>query len=224
MKTNKISIKNRKIKLKDKYSRKHIGGMMPGPPHGPPPLDNPFRPELVAPAMEGTERLRQGLGMSQIKTIQNELFDKLNTFNDEQIRNLTTPMINAVKRLSSKTQTSPQETDRSDDPNQITIEEELDRFLILLDNSNIYANQIYNIDEYLQTELSIKSTYSKYNPMKYLQEPMDIFTPGQLDNLKQHINTTKNLPNSSNKFKDKLIKLLSAIERNMQTRVKSILF
>ena len=218
MKTNKISIKNRKIKLKDKYSRKHIGGSGSHiPPSGAPPPENPFRPERVARA----ERLRQGLGMSQIKIIKNDLFNQLNKLTDEQIRNLTTPMINAVKRLSSKPQ-----TDTLDSKNQTTIEEEVDLFLGLL-NDVIYPNQIYCIDEYLQKELSLKSMYGKMtstmsrtmsaiNP--YADTPdMDRFNDEQMRSLKTHVNTTNNLTDTSNKFKDTLIKLLSAVETHRKT-------
>ena len=217
-------MKNRKIKIKEKYSRKHIGGSA---------VTNEERAARAAEIRAEQERLLSqaaqrrtppsgttGLNI-QLKTIQNDLFAKLNKLNDQELKNLTTPMIEAVKRISSRP-----EMETESGPKKITtIYDEIDRFLVSLNdtppNLEFYPSQIYYIDNLLQFYNS-KSPTSLFSSVsaKSLGDKLYAFDNERFIKLRSKVKETCDLPDTSNKFKDQLRKMLADIEAHRNKKMK----
>ena len=221
-------------KIKEKYSIKY-GGMSSG---------NILPPGLPKPGTESAEALKlleeskqveeaakkkveedakkveederkvksKSSGLTEnLKAVQRELFAKLNELGDQELANLTTPMIEAVKRISSK----PPELEVESGPKKITtIYEEIDRFLVSLNKTELNGSQIYYIDRLLQY----------YNSRLELVEPtpkdkLNALNDNKFTSLRDEVNNTKELLDTSDKFKKQLIKMLANIDKYRKQNV-----
>ena len=230
--------KNRKNKIKEKYSRKYGGSTPgvppgpPGPPPGPPPagsespealklIEESRKVEEEAAKRKAESTISSGTGLTEkLKAVQSELFTKLNGLNDDEISNLTTPMINAVKRLSSK----PSEELEDAGTDEITIDEEIDRFLVSLFNAkeNILASQIYYIDQLLH-EYNSTSITKGFKPVS--SEKLLPFDDEKYMTLRRIVQETQDFPDTSNRFIENLIKMMGNIDLHRISKVtnKSVL-
>lgn len=215
-------MKNRKIKIKEKYSRKHIGGATND--------ERAREAEIIAnqkrileeAALKKTGTTSGSTGLNtQLKTLQNDLFAKLNTLNPQQLKNLTTPMIEAVKRISSR----PPEMESG--PKKMTIiYDEIDRFLVSLNdkppNLELYPSQIYYIDKLLQSYNS-RSPKTLFNPIdsKSKGNKLYAFDDDRFIKLKSKVTETVDLQDTSVKFKDHLRKMLADIEEHRNKKMKT---
>jgi hypothetical protein len=151
-------MKTRKINKKLKYSRKTFkGGMSQGPE-----VDAPKGPEVDAP--KGPEGQYQQTPedpqvenpkSSNVKKIQAAIFDSLNKLDPEAFKNITEPMIDAVKRLSKTPYV--ENTDEDEDEDETTIEDERNDFLqeLLKQNEDqLYASQIFDIEQLLNNKIT----------------------------------------------------------------------
>ena len=225
-------MKNRKIKIKEKYSRKRGGsgsgsGGLPVP-LGPPPVGSESEEalklveeakKLEEAAKKKAELKSSGSGLNiQLKTLQNDLFAKLNTLNPQQLKNLTTPMIEAVKRISSR-------PEMESGPKKMTIYDEIDRFLVSLNdkppNLELYPSQIYYIDKLLQSYNS-RSPKTLFNPIdsKSKGNKLYAFDDDRFIKLKSKVTETVDLQDTSLNFKDHLRKMLADIEEHRNKKMK----
>jgi hypothetical protein len=242
------TIKMMKSKIKEKYSRKY-GGMNTDPrqvpypkPRGPPPpgsksaealkleeeakkveedakkkLEDAKKKAEDAKKVEEDPAIKaksKSSGLTEnLKAVQRELFAKLNELGDQELANLTTPMIEAVKRISSK----PPELEVESGPKKMTtIYDEIDRFLVSLNKTELNGSQIYYIDRLLQY----------YNSRLGLVEPtpkdkLNALNDAKFTSLRDEVNNTKELLDTSDKFKKQLIKMLANIDKYRKQNVSN---
>lgn len=230
MKPNTIKMmKTRKNKIKEKYSRKRGGselgsGGLPVPP-GPPPVGSESeealkiaeesKKVLEEAAKKKAESKSSGSGLNEnLKVVQRELFTKLNQLNEEQLANLTIPMIKAVKQISSK----PPELEVESGPKKMTtIYDEIDRFLVSLNKTKLYGSQIYYIDRLLQY---YNSTVGIFKPTP--KDKLHALDDDKFISLRDLVNTTKNLSDTTDMFKKQLIKMLADIDKYRKEVVSNV--